>query len=354
MSKKKETLIQLGGDVFKLKNNSGKKKKSVEITEAYPNLGFGYLLTSSRCTSGDKQTDLNMDEINCAMYVELQKSKFYGNEINAFSREFRSNSLITTTGFDGLIQKYTMASMCAIKKFYPAYFYKESCSEDKCFVRADEEDFDFVPIIIPVKEKPGYFKLEKNAEPFPGLTKTVSNYIIDNAAALIRILTFRFNDEMTPNVIEETHKFVEHIRKHPGDKFSYGSIIRLISGIPANCFYPGENAEDSFDLGILAENMDKIKNPDVAKWVRELDIRKCINGDIETLLINSNSILSAVFTINQFSMLEMNCRWYTSPRFISSLYPIRMYIITNPYKLYGDSVCVNDIINEINRIKEEI
>ena len=148
---------------------------------------------------------------------------------------------------------------------------------------------DYTNIVLEqCPEKPsGYYHLAKNSDTLPGLSRMMINYIIDEVAAVIRMNSFNcyFDKSASFNGNSSMHRI-------------YGISPYTLSGI---------------------------KND--PKFYKELDIRTCLLGDIETSIISSNLVL--LFTPEIDGLIGY---FYKDDDYkgLSPYFGTTAYVITNP------------------------
>lgn len=144
-----------------------------------------------------------------------------------------------------------------------------------------------------VMGKPGYYKLRKDSEPIPGLSRQLTNYIIDNASAFFRINNLTGWDMSSMNT-----------------KLDYYSSL---SRVARKYFLRKEDLEANTEL------------------MENLDIRECMLGDLEYMVYSKNC---PIFTfVEDDEDLIVFMRKNGNKRRISLRYGTKIEVVTNPSAL---------------------
>lgn len=310
-NKREKNIVEFGGKLVKMKkckNVDSDEKTAINCN--FPILPCTYLSSSTNISNNESQS---IDKFIMESYKAITREKMIPSEKTGFCREYRKKSLVISTFLD-----FTNPVQIAMRMAY------------KLILDHSYFDTDIVPKVIStldsdirieeVKGKFGCFKLTKDSEPFYQMSKQMSNYILNNCAAIFRIMTFR-NDYNNPLVTDKSRKIAIQVDR---DKI-YGPVPL------ASCF----SFKTAYKLGKLISM--EIEDENLIEWKDALDIRKATYGDMETLLFNIDDEDSLIFYFHEQDRLgRLNACFALkdSPKFISSNFGLPVYIITNPFVLY--------------------
>ena len=148
---------------------------------------------------------------------------------------------------------------------------------------------DYTNIVLEqCPEKPsGYYRLAKNSDTLPGLSRMMNNYIIDEVAAVVRMNSFNYQFDKSAS-------------------FRGNSSMHMVSAI------------SNYTLSEIKDD---------PKFYKELDIRTCLLGDIETSMTRSNPVLC--FTHERDGMIVY---FYKNNEYkgLSPYFGTVVSVVTNP------------------------
>lgn len=342
--RKTAVVAHFAGKMLKMKNIKEGKYTGNTVSEFFPVLPCSYSTPIPIINS-----TTSIDAVLMSSYLSVSREKFIPNEKAGFCREYRKKSLILSTFMKSLGQSDTIVEQ-AIKEafgilgnFYPeAYKYPELVDKgllaENFPIINGNYDFHADVEIEPVKGKPGYFKLTKNSNPFPGLSKQMSNYIIDNCAAVIRIMTFRTNENFDNVFVPNT--FIERVA------FDQKKLVYDAPFPNGPCFdhWTSIRLGNLWSYAGLDDRFIRFRNA--------LDVRRGIFGDIESLLMNIDDERSVLFYFEDIDMkfdknLRIAFRHKDIPKYISPYFGTPVLIITNPSALYHVSdygITIDDLV----------
>ena len=335
---KERNTIYFGGNRVKMKQA---KEDNKTLVECYPRLPFSFM-------SSDETNELNMfanvslDMNLLEYYLSVSREKMAHNEKSGFCREYRNKHLILSTFsiFDNPIETGMRIAYSLISDFICDNIDLDEHMEVPPPVCNVADDIRVDVYIEEMPTKPLYFRLRKDSDPLPGLSRQMSNYVIDNCAAIVRTMCFRNSGES--DVIPNGE--IENIVRSQKDN-KYGPI-------PCDpSFFWGETKLDVGELMLK----DGIRSEDkrLEKWFNALDIRTAIIGDVETMLIHAQSEDAVIFFCGEYQQHLMSTprfafRLLDCPKYISTEFGYVVHVITNPYALYHAKdygITYDDLVN---------
>lgn len=268
---------------------------------------YGYLLgkpikikrSKNKIYKSSADVPAPVDDIDAASmdsYINVLKRLYVPSMQTAFCREYRSRKLVSNALIANLEElsdddRYFVNMMSIIQTLLKngvhafSYDYLSKTMDDKTTIEIEE-----------YPGKAGYFRLAKGSEPIPKLSRQMTNYIIDNAAAICRM-------QISPSV-------------YPSWKIGVQDVSSMYRAV---CEHRIGYSEFH-------------KYPELEK---ELDIRECMLGDIEYLTYARNTPILAF--IDDGLVVMKLYRKCGEPMTISPRFGVKCNVITNPGALlkYG-------------------
>lgn len=319
---KEKNVAYFGGNKVKIKKVDDDKT----LVEFYPRLPFSFL-ENNEINEAIKFDSNSLDMNLLESYLSVSREKMAHNEKSGFCREYRNKHLVLSTYsiFDNPIETGMRIAYSLISDF----IYDNHDADDHMEIPPFCNVADAIKVDVSIEEmptKPLYFRLTKDSDTLPGLSRQMSNYVIDNCAAIVRIMCFRNSGESNIVSNEEIENVV-----HTQKLNKYGPIPYDPS------FFWGETKLDVGELMLK----DGIRSEDkrLEKWFNALDVRTAIIGDVETMLMHAQSEDAVIFFCVEYQQHLMSTprfafRLLECPKYISTEFGYVVHVITNPYALY--------------------
>lgn len=249
-----------------------------------------------------KKTDNGLTEYSnsaviFASYVSIYKRMYAKHSTTTFVREYREHRLVPP------VYRY-----CYINPIFNAMricmdFISKGITDSTLIQNAESKsDAQYIRMIQNPNKPAGYYKLAPDSDPLKGFSKQVSNYIIDNASAIQRIIS-------APVL---SYELIEKTMAIKADK-----ALIYYSGLRGN------SVEYIFHKGLDISIIDK------------LDFRACMLGDIEYILNNKPRV--PVFFYNEddlfgYDRFNLGVAWFDEnvKTTVSSGFGTKIQVVTNP------------------------
>lgn len=236
----------------------------------------------------------NIDNGLNASYLGIIYQKYGENQKRAVCRSHRDHVLVAAPLIDTGVEymkTYDADRIWCYMGMIHSMLLNNQLSYSVPIYKADGST-DYIGILLEqCPEKPiGYYRLAKASNVFPGLSRTMSNYIIDEVAAVRRICSFNYN-------------------------FDIGSACRERSSM--------YKIRDIWDYDLE----DIKKDP---KFYKELDIRTCLLGDIETNVIGCHPCF--IFMEDHMCVYSYILHEY---RGLSPYFGTVVHVVTNPSAFFN-------------------
>lgn len=229
-----------------------------------------------------------------ASYLGMINQKYGENQKRAVCKSHRDHVLVVAPLVPGNSEYMRESDSDHIWR-YMCILFTMICQEHLSFTvpiyKADGDTEYFEIMLEQCPEKPiGYYRLTKTSNVFPGLSRMMCNYIIDEVAAICRVCDFNYTFDMSTACYER-------------------SLMHKICDIP----------------GLRLEDIKK--DP---KLYKELDIRKCFLGNLETYMMGCHPCF--IFMGDHMSVYSYLLDEY---RGLSPYFGTDVSVVTNPSAFFN-------------------